>query len=67
MYFWFTANKRFKLHDNRGKEDSVYIIMRVFNVGNGNIGLRLYLDPAELEAKEELLFTAETWSVVPGA
>ncbi|KAL7908107.1 hypothetical protein GGI35DRAFT_469887 [Trichoderma velutinum] len=63
---FFVSKKQYKmLHDNRGKEDSVYIIMRVFNVGNGNIGLRLYVDPAELEAKEELLFTAETWSVVP--
>ncbi|KAL6793013.1 hypothetical protein J3E68DRAFT_451446 [Trichoderma sp. SZMC 28012] len=65
--FFVSKNQYKMLHDNRGKEDSVYIIMRVFNVGNGNIGLRLYLDPAELEAKEELLFTAETWSVVPGA
>ncbi|KAK0758152.1 hypothetical protein N5P37_009453 [Trichoderma harzianum] len=65
--FFVSKNQYKMLHDNRGKEDSVYIIMRVFNVGNGNIGLRLYVDPAELEAKEELLFTAETWSVVPGA
>ncbi|PNP47993.1 hypothetical protein THARTR1_10412 [Trichoderma harzianum] len=65
---FFVSKSQYKmLHDNRGKEDSVYIIMRVFNVGNGNIGLRLYVDPAELEAREELLFTAETWSVVPGA
>ncbi|QYS99675.1 hypothetical protein H0G86_006795 [Trichoderma simmonsii] len=65
---FFVSKKQYKmLHDNRGKEDSVYIIMRVFNVGNGNIGLRLYVDPAELEAEKELLFTAETWSVVPSA
>ncbi|KAL7793993.1 hypothetical protein V8C43DRAFT_280823 [Trichoderma afarasin] len=64
--FFVSKNQYKMLHDNRGKEDSVYIIMRVFNVGNGNIGLRLYVDPAELEEKEELLFTAETWSVVPG-
>ncbi|KAH0527319.1 hypothetical protein TsFJ059_002332 [Trichoderma semiorbis] len=65
--FFVSKNQYKMLHDNRGKENSVYIIMRVFNVVNGNIGLRLYVDPAELEAKEELLFTAETWSVVPGA
>ncbi|KAK4077822.1 uncharacterized protein Triagg1_3516 [Trichoderma aggressivum f. europaeum] len=65
---FFVSKKQYKmLHDTRGKEDSVYIIMRVFNVGNGNIGLRVYVDPAELEAEKELLFTAETWSVVPGA
>ncbi|KAL7954137.1 hypothetical protein V8C34DRAFT_320194 [Trichoderma compactum] len=64
---FFVSKTQYKmLHDNRGNEDSIYIIMRVFNVGNGNIGLRLYVDPAELEAREELLFTAETWSVVPG-
>ncbi|UKZ78366.1 hypothetical protein TrVFT333_006103 [Trichoderma virens FT-333] len=65
---FFVSKKQYKmLHDNRGKEDSVYIIMRVFNVGSGNIGLRMYVDPAELEAREELLFTADTWSVVPAA
>ncbi|KAL7941030.1 hypothetical protein V8C42DRAFT_335914 [Trichoderma barbatum] len=65
--FFVSKNQYKMLHDNRGKEDSVYIIMRVFNVGNSNIGLRVYVDPAELEAREELLFTAETWSVVPDA
>ncbi|KAL7930143.1 hypothetical protein V8C35DRAFT_313668 [Trichoderma chlorosporum] len=63
---FFVSKAQYKmLHDNREKENSVYIIMRVFNVGNGNIGLRVYVDPAELEAREELLFTTETWSVVP--
>jgi hypothetical protein len=49
----------------RGCRDqiTVYVVLRVFNI-EGDIGLRLYVDPAELE-DTELRFTAETWSVVP--
>ncbi|KAM0261041.1 hypothetical protein ACHAQJ_002480 [Trichoderma viride] len=65
---FFISKKQYKmLHDNRGKEDSVYIIFRVFNLGKSDLGLRVYVDPAELEAKQELLFTPETFSVIPRA
>ncbi len=44
--------------------DTIYVVFRVYNLGQDNMGLRIYLDPAALEASE-LDFTAETWSVVP--
>ncbi|RFU80710.1 hypothetical protein TARUN_1479 [Trichoderma arundinaceum] len=53
------------LQDARGSEDVVYIIFRVYNLGNRDLALHVYVDPAELEAKQELLFTPETYSVVP--
>jgi hypothetical protein len=44
-------------------QDTVYVVFRVFDI-EGEIGLRLYVNPAGLEDME-LRFTAETWSVVP--
>lgn len=31
-----------------------------------SIGMKIYVDPNALRQQEELLFTAETWSIVPG-
>ncbi|OCL02139.1 hypothetical protein AOQ84DRAFT_424260 [Glonium stellatum] len=45
--------------------DCVYVIFRVFNLGQGGVGLRVYVDPDVMRMKGELSFTAETWSVVP--
>jgi hypothetical protein len=44
---------------------TVYMIIRVFNVGTQDINLRAYLDPETLRQGGQLVFTEETWSVVP--
>ncbi|KAI0385044.1 hypothetical protein F5Y04DRAFT_204258 [Hypomontagnella monticulosa] len=50
-----TANNRTK----------IYVIFRVYNLGQDNMGLRVYFDPESLRLSGQLDFTAETWSVVP--
>jgi hypothetical protein len=44
----------------------VYIIMRVYWASSQRIGMRIYVDPEQLRQDGELLFTGETWSIVPG-
>jgi hypothetical protein len=43
----------------------VYMIMRVFDLGQDEIGLRIYLDPETLRRKNSLRFTAESYCVEP--
>jgi hypothetical protein len=43
----------------------VYVVLRVFDVAGDGLGMRVYLDPEQLRLAESLVFTAETWSVVP--
>lgn len=43
----------------------VYIILRVFNLGQDDIGLRTYGDPATLERTGKLVFETDTYSVFP--
>jgi hypothetical protein len=42
------------------------MILRVFDIRGNNIGMSVYLDPEQLRLDGELVFTGETWSVVPG-
>ncbi|KAH8895463.1 hypothetical protein GQ53DRAFT_855993 [Thozetella sp. PMI_491] len=59
--------------DGREKQESIYVIFRVHDLGKANMGLRIYMDPetlrvrpgAEAEAGSKLLFREETYSVVP--
>lgn len=55
-------------HGESGSEDldSIYVILRVFNVGQDSAGMKVYVDPDFMRERRELSFTAETWSVVPG-
>ncbi|KKZ64488.1 hypothetical protein EMCG_09530 [[Emmonsia] crescens] len=46
--------------------DSIYVILRVFNVGQDSAGMKVYVDPDFMRERRELSFPAETWSVVPG-
>ena len=46
--------------------DCIYVVFRVFNLGQEPIGMRLYVDPDVIRARRELLFTAESWTIVPG-
>ncbi|KAK4695759.1 hypothetical protein P7C71_g2041, partial [Lecanoromycetidae sp. Uapishka_2] len=56
--------QRMALSPNR-QSTEVYIILRVFNLGQENMGMRLYVDPANLERNGELIFEAESYTVKP--
>jgi hypothetical protein len=43
----------------------VYMIMRVFDLGQDEIGLRIYLDPETLRRNNSLRFTADMYRVEP--
>lgn len=45
--------------------DMVYVIFRVYNLGQQGMRMKVYVDPEMMRVREELLFTAEGWSVVP--
>ncbi|PKX91124.1 uncharacterized protein P174DRAFT_376553, partial [Aspergillus novofumigatus IBT 16806] len=45
---------------------SVYVIIRVYNLGRGSVGMKVYVNPGLMEVRGELVFMTETWSVVPG-
>ena len=45
--------------------DTVYVIFRVYNLGQQGMRVKVYVDPEMMRVREELLFTAEGWSVVP--
>ena len=45
---------------------SLYIVFRVFNLGQDSVGLRVLVDPESMRQRGELAFTAETWTVAVG-
>ncbi len=46
--------------------ESIYTVFRVYNLGQGGMGLKIYVDPETLRLNEELEFTSEgPWSVIP--
>jgi hypothetical protein len=45
--------------------ETIYAIFRVYNLGQDNMGVRIYLDPESLRLAGRLRFTAEQWSAVP--
>lgn len=53
------------IHDSPASSE-VYLILRVFDIRGSNIGMCLYLDPEQLRQDGGLVFTGETWWVVPG-
>ncbi|GAW19639.1 hypothetical protein ANO14919_091280 [Xylariales sp. No.14919] len=58
---------RTKTNGPNGKErqDSIYIVFRVYNLGKKSMGCAIYVDPDAMRVKGTLNFRAETWSVVP--
>ncbi len=44
-----------------------YIMFLVFKLDNAGIDMRLYVDPKEFEEGGELVFTPESYSVLPSA
>lgn len=47
-------------------DTSIYVIFRVFNLTNDSIGVRVYVNPDKMKEEEELVFSVDTWSVIPG-
>ena len=41
----------------------VYMIMRVYNLGKSNIGLRILINPSLMEERKELVFDAQQYVV----
>jgi hypothetical protein len=51
----------------RDNQKSIYVIFRVYWLGQDKMRLRIYMDPEVLRAKGELFFQEETWSVTPSS
>lgn len=45
--------------------DMVYVIFRVYNLGQQGMRMKVYVDTEMMRVRGELLFTVEGWSVVP--
>lgn len=43
----------------------VYMLLRVHDIEGAGISMKVYLDPEQLRLDKTLVFTAETWSVIP--
>ncbi len=57
--------ERLALQPNRSTPE-VYVILRVFNLENGDIGVKLYVDPMAAKESGELNFSTDTWGVRQG-
>lgn len=72
MPFFMSKHQYQRMQDFSGtardppSANAIYVVFRVFNVGMGTPGVRIYVDPEEMRRRGDLAFTAETWSVVPG-
>lgn len=44
---------------------NIYVIFRVYYLGQDSMGLEIYVDPEALRIKEQLKFQSEGWTVVP--
>jgi hypothetical protein len=53
-----------KLCEDRSSSD-IYLIARVYSLGDSRMGLKLYLDPANLRRERQLVFRAEKYFVTP--
>ncbi|KAI1418939.1 hypothetical protein F5Y12DRAFT_780524 [Xylaria sp. FL1777] len=51
--------------EGKDKQDSIYVVFRVFNLGKQSVGCAIYVDPDAMRVQGALNFRAETWSVVP--
>ncbi|KAK8009461.1 hypothetical protein PG991_012012 [Apiospora marii] len=48
-----------------GNKSTIYVIFRVYYLGQDSMGLKIYVDPEALRVSQSLKFTAESWSVTP--
>jgi len=54
------------VHGANGHSE-VYMVLRVSEIESSGLSMAVYLDTEQLRLDGRLLFTAETWSVVPGS
>ncbi|KAI0975554.1 hypothetical protein F4678DRAFT_417638 [Xylaria arbuscula] len=52
---------------SKDRQDAIYVVFRVFNLGKPSMGCAIYVDPEAMRVQSALNFRAETWSVVPKA
>ncbi|CAG9997117.1 unnamed protein product [Clonostachys byssicola] len=66
--FYMSKNQYRLMQNIHSIEDrsEVYMILRVFWLDSNNIGMRVYLDPEHMRQEGGLIFTGETWSIIPG-
>jgi len=46
-------------------QTAIYALFRVFRLGKGSMGLKIYIDPAEQRRVGKLAFTSEKYAVFP--
>ncbi|VUC26126.1 unnamed protein product [Clonostachys rosea] len=66
---FYMSKNQYRLMQNIhsiGDRSEVYMILRVFWLDSNNIGMRVYLDPEQMRQDGGLVFTGETWSIIPG-
>ncbi len=49
----------------RENQEAIYVIFRVYDLGQDRMGLKIYMDPETLRSKGFLSFREDTWSVTP--
>ncbi|RYP79019.1 hypothetical protein DL770_006764 [Monosporascus sp. CRB-9-2] len=64
---FFMSHAQYEKMKRFSTGDSIYIIFRVFNLYTNQVNVKLYVDPAKLEREGQLVFTADRWTVKPGA
>lgn len=47
-------------------QDEIYAIFRVFDLGRGSIGLKVFIDPEQHRQREVLSFVSDQYTVLPG-
>ncbi|RSL50813.1 hypothetical protein CEP53_008668 [Fusarium sp. AF-6] len=65
--FYMSKSQYRLMHECRDSTDRIYVVFRVYEVEKTTVQLRVYVNPARLEGSGRLVYTAETWSVRPGA
>lgn len=45
--------------------NAVYVLLRVYNIGQSTAAVQLLVDPERMRLAGELIFTPEHWSVKP--
>ncbi|KAF3764390.1 hypothetical protein M406DRAFT_330736 [Cryphonectria parasitica EP155] len=61
--FYMSQAQYRRMHTHRNQTEAVYVIFCVFEIQKQPVGIRVLMNPAELEAEGKLEFTAEKWSV----
>ncbi|PGH03863.1 hypothetical protein GX51_03851 [Blastomyces parvus] len=57
--------QRMQIQVDREPNDEIYMIFRVYHLDKEGIGVQIYLDPESLRQAGRLIFTAESYNVLP--